>query len=136
MLKPFQYFFTDRSNTVSNLLWIFLLCYLCFMFVLVMLSCLFFAALSSPAWKGLTTWLSCVVGFSCVFVSFPYGVLGQWVLIYRFLIFAFLFTYIFIKKKPSGLFSPSVLFTSVCKRRHTLFVYEFQNLMSWSKSWK
>ena len=33
-------------------------CYLCFMSV--MLSCLLFAALWSPAEKGLASWLSCV----------------------------------------------------------------------------
>ena len=51
------------------------LCYLCFMFV--MLSCLFIAALKSPARKGLTSWLSCMC-----FVTFPCCVLGQvWFLI-------------------------------------------------------
>ena len=35
-------------------------CYLCFVFVFVILSCLFPAALWSPAGKGLTSWLSCV----------------------------------------------------------------------------
>ena len=40
--------------------------YLCF--VSVMLSCLFIVALWSPAGKGL---------FSCVFVTFQSGVLGQ-----------------------------------------------------------
>ena len=34
-------------------------CYLCFMFG--MLSCLFIAALWSPAGKGVTFWLSCVM---------------------------------------------------------------------------
>ena len=34
------------------------LCYLCIVFV--MLSCLFIAALWSPAWKGLAPWLFCV----------------------------------------------------------------------------
>ena len=34
------------------------------------------AALLSPAVKGLTSWLSFVV-FNCVFVTFPYGILGQ-----------------------------------------------------------
>ena len=38
-------------------------CYLCFMFVFVMLSCLFLAALWSPAGKGLTSRLSCVLSF-------------------------------------------------------------------------
>ena len=55
-------------------------CNLCF--VSVMLTCLFIAALWSPAGKGLTSWLSCVWCFSCVLVTFPYGVLGQvWYLI-------------------------------------------------------
>ena len=56
-------------------------CNLCFMFVFVMLSCLFIAALRSPAGKGLNSWLSCVM-FSSVFVTFPYGVPGEvWYLI-------------------------------------------------------
>ena len=43
-----------------------------------MLSCLFNAALWSPAGKGLTSWLSCV----WCFVTFPCGVLGRvWYLI-------------------------------------------------------
>ena len=56
--------------------------YSCFMFIFVMLSCLFLnATLWSPAGKGLTSWLSCVE-FSCIFVTFPYGILGQvWYLI-------------------------------------------------------
>ena len=55
------------------------LCYLCLVFV--MLSRLFIAALWSPAGKGLTSWLSFVM-FNCVFVFFPYGILGQvWCLI-------------------------------------------------------
>ena len=50
-------------------------CYLCFMSV--MLSCLFFAALWSPGgkWAGLLALLYMI--FSCVFVTFPCGVLGQ-----------------------------------------------------------
>ena len=35
--------------------------HLCFVFV--MLSCLFIAALWSPAGKGLASWLSCLLGF-------------------------------------------------------------------------
>ena len=50
------------------------LCYLCLVFV--MFSRLFIAALWSPAWKGLATWLSFVM-FNCVFVAFPCGILGQ-----------------------------------------------------------
>ena len=55
------------------------LCYLCI--VLVRLSRPFIAALWSPAGKGLTSW-SPFVMFYCVFVTFPYGILGQvWYLI-------------------------------------------------------
>ena len=56
--------------------------YLCLVFV--MLSCLLIAALSSPAGKGLTSWLS-IVMLNCVFVTFPCGILGQmWYLIVSF----------------------------------------------------
>ena len=44
------------------------LCYLCLVFV--MLSCHYISALWSPAWKGLTSWLSFVM-FNCVFCHFP-----------------------------------------------------------------
>ena len=55
------------------------LCYLCLVFV--MLSCLFIAALWSPAGKELTSWLLFVM-FNCIFFTFPYGILGQvWYLI-------------------------------------------------------
>ena len=54
-------------------------CYACF--VRVMLSCLFIAALWSPAGKGLTS-CSLVCDVLCVFVTFPCGILGQvWYLI-------------------------------------------------------
>ena len=54
-------------------------CHLCFVFV--MFSCLFIAALWSPAGKGLTSWPSFVM-FYCVFVTFPCDNLGQaWYLI-------------------------------------------------------
>ena len=46
---------------------------LCLVFV--MFSGLFFAALWSPAGKGLTSWLLFVM-FNCVFVTFPCGILG------------------------------------------------------------
>ena len=49
-----------------------LFCYLCFTFVLIILSCLFLAALSPPVLLSLV----CVI-FSCAFVTFPYGVLDQ-----------------------------------------------------------
>ena len=55
------------------------LCYLCLVFV--MLSRLVFAALWSPAGKGLTSWLLFVMS-NCDFVTFPCGILGQmWYLV-------------------------------------------------------
>ena len=55
-------------------------CFFCYLwFVFVMLSCLFLAALLSPAGKGLGSFVGDV--FLC-FVTFPYGVLSQiWYLI-------------------------------------------------------
>ena len=41
------------------------------------LSCCLIEALWSPAGKGLTSLIVCVRCFSCVIVTFPYGVLGQ-----------------------------------------------------------
>ena len=53
-----------------------LICVLC---LSVILSSLFLAALSSPAWKGLALLYAM---FSCIFVTFPYGGPGQvWYLI-------------------------------------------------------
>ena len=49
-------------------------CYLRFMLVCVVLSCLFLAALWSPAGKGLTSWLFYVLCFP-VFCRFPKYVL-------------------------------------------------------------
>ena len=70
MFKPSS-IVTDRSKVV--LLLSVLFCNLFFMFVFVnKMSCLFFEALWS---SGIMT-LICVV-FSCVFVTFPYGVPGQ-----------------------------------------------------------
>ena len=50
------------------------ICYFCYIFILVMLSCLFPAALWSPAGKGLTYWLSCLSCF-LVFLSLSLMVL-------------------------------------------------------------
>ena len=59
------------------------LCYLCLVFF--MLSCLFIAALWSPAGKGLTSWLLFVM-YNCVCVTFPCCILSQlWYLIVSFL---------------------------------------------------
>ena len=53
-LKPSsKNIFTDRSKVV-------LLCGSSLLFVFVMLSCLFIAALWSPAGKGLSSWLYCM----------------------------------------------------------------------------
>ena len=55
------------------------LCYLCLVFV--MLLCMFFAALWSPAGKGLTSWYLFVIS-SYEVVTFPCGILVQmWYLI-------------------------------------------------------
>ena len=52
-----------------------------FMSLFVMLSRLFNAALWSPAWKGLTSWLSFEM-FNCTYITFSCGILGQvWYLI-------------------------------------------------------
>ena len=68
-------------------------CYLCFVFIFVMLTCLFLAASGSPAGKWLTSWLSCVLCF-LVLLSLSHMVFkvryGTW--LNRFLIFAFLST--------------------------------------------
>ena len=53
------------------------LCYLNFVFVFVMLSFLFLAAFRSPAGKLLTSWLFLCVMFSCVLITFQYGVMGR-----------------------------------------------------------
>ena len=55
------------------------LCYLCLVFVMLMSLCT--PALRSPAGKGLTSWLLFVM-FNCVFITFPFGILGRvWYLI-------------------------------------------------------
>ena len=67
----------------------FFLSCVCYAFVRVC----FFCALWSPAVKGLTSWLSFVV-YNCEFVTFPlvsWVRCGTW--LYRFLIFAPLFTF-------------------------------------------
>ena len=68
---PVKYF-RDRSKVVL-LLWIILYC---FCLVIVILSCLFIAALWSSIGKGLASWFL-IVMFNCVFVTFPCGILGQ-----------------------------------------------------------
>ena len=53
-----------------------------------MLSRLFIVALWSRAWKGLTSWLLFVI-FSCVYVTFRCGILGQvWYFIVIFLLWS------------------------------------------------
>ena len=49
-----------------------------FVFVFAILSCLFLSAFWPHAGKGLTSWLSykCVL-FTCVFVTFAFGLLGR-----------------------------------------------------------
>ena len=66
MFKPSS----NRSKAV-------LLCgsLLLFVFIFAVHSCLFLEALWSPSREGLTSWLNLM--FSCVFVTFPYSVMGQ-----------------------------------------------------------
>ena len=65
-----------------------------------MISHLFFDAVWSHAGKGLTSWLLSVM-FSCVFVTFPCGILGQvWYLMVSIPDFCHLsyFTHVFPRK--------------------------------------
>ena len=68
--------------------------HLSLMLIFVMLFCLFLAAFWSPAGKGLTSWLSCVLCFLNMFLALFHMAFrircGTW--LYRFLIFAFLST--------------------------------------------
>ena len=69
-----------------------LLCFCSVLYLLCLCARLFICALWSPAWKGLTSWLSFVVS-TCEFVTFPlvsWARNGTW--LYRFLIFAPLLT--------------------------------------------
>ena len=62
-------------------MWIICVIYVYLCLVFFMLSCLYIAALWSPAGKRLTTWLLFVM-FNCVFIAFPCGFLRQvWYLI-------------------------------------------------------
>ena len=70
MFKPSSFFSADRCKEVV-LLWV-ICCCLCFMLAIVMLSCMFLAALWSPAGKSWPLALLCVV-LSCVFVTFQCG---------------------------------------------------------------
>ena len=69
-----------------------ILCFCSVLCLLCLCARLSICALWSPAWKGLTSWLSFVVSY-CEFVPFP---LVSWVrcgtLLYRFLIFSPLLT--------------------------------------------
>ena len=63
--------------------------------VMLMRSCLYIAALWSPAGKRASLLALLYVMFSCAFVTFPCGVLGQMRYLCRFLIFAFFLTNVF-----------------------------------------
>ena len=91
-------------------------CYLCFTFVFIILSCLFQAALWSPAGKGLTSWLSCVWCFP-VFLSL-YHMVSQvrcstW--LHRFLISAFFTFMILWSAAEFGLESLAVRLVWCCQ---------------------
>ena len=82
---PFQ----GGTSFVDLFLFFSVLCLLC------LCARLFICALWSPAWKGLTSWLSFVVSY-CEFVTFPlvsWVRCGTW--LYRFLIFAPLLTLVY-----------------------------------------
>ena len=81
--KIFYWQFQGGTSFVDHL-W-----YFCLVFVMPLCASVF-CAFWSPAWKGLTYWLSVVVS-SCEFVTFPLVSAvrcGTW--LYRFLVFAFL----------------------------------------------
>ena len=63
MFEPFSNPFQGGASFVDPF------CHLCFMFVFLILTCLFLAALWSPAAKGLTSWLSCVWSLLVFLVS-------------------------------------------------------------------
>ena len=72
---------TDHSKVVLLLRILFVIYVSKFVFII--LSCLFLAALWSPAGKGLTSWLSCVWCF-LVFLSLSHmvsGVMQMWCLV-------------------------------------------------------
>ena len=76
------------------------LCYLCLVFLI--LSCLFIAALWSPAGKKLTSWLL-FVRSKYDFVAFPCGILGQvWHLILLIPVLCHL-SYCVIPKGPTNM---------------------------------
>ena len=97
-------------------------CYFCLLSVYVMLSCLFIAALLSPAGKRLTSWLSCMCCF-LVFLSLSHVVswvrCGSW--LYRSLIFAFFLTLVHFFFEKNDLYensetvSPLISLLCVCK---------------------
>ena len=68
--KPFSIFFNWPFKGGASFVDHF---YLCFVSVFVILSCLFLTSLWSPAGKGLTSWLSCVLCFP-VFLSLSHMV--------------------------------------------------------------
>ena len=79
MFKPSGFFYWPFHGST---LFVDPFSYSCFTLCFITLSCLFLAVLWSPAWKGLTSLLSCVRCFPAVF-SLPYCVSGQvWYLIW------------------------------------------------------
>ena len=97
VLSPTVYFYWPLQGDAS---FVDPFCYLRFVFVFGVLSCLFLTAEWSHAGKGLTSRLSCVwCFFVCVFVTFPYGVPGQvWYLIVSILnICLLLYFHVFLR---------------------------------------
>ena len=100
-LSPPVKYFTDRTKSLL-LLWIIYV--ISVLFLLFFRMRLFIDTLWSPAGIGLTSWLSFVMS-NCEIVTFP---LVSWVrcgaLLYRFLIFAFFLTFLYLAKLRENLF--------------------------------
>ena len=88
------------------------LCYLCLVFVILLR--LFFAALWSPAGKGLSSWLLFVMS-NCDFVTSSCGILDQ----VRYLVVLIpdlcRLSY-FYTKRAEVCFSPCIIFASFCSK--------------------
>ena len=99
---PVKYFYWPFQGGTS------FMDHLCFsgLCLLCLCGCLFICALWSPAWKGLTSWLSFVVS-NCEFVTFPFVSCvrcGTW--LHRFLIVASLLTYFGTHVPQGSSFNP------------------------------
>ena len=87
VFNPSNNFLTDRSMVVLFLWIIFVICVSCFTVLSILCS------IAVTYWERADLLALLYVMFSCVYVTFPYGVLGgHGFPLYGFLIFAFFFT--------------------------------------------